>query len=65
MAFGFYCIDGKYYYFSTSTGEMRTGKYTVMSYTSNGLLSEHRTFTFDTTYGYAVDETGNPITSLD
>ena len=64
-AYGFYCIDGKYYYFSTSTGEMRTGEYTVMSYTSNGLLSEHRTFTFDTTYGYAVDETGNPITSLD
>ncbi len=65
LAFGLQCIDGKYYYFSTSTGAMRTGEYTVMSYTSNGLLTENRTFTFDSTYGYAVDENGQPLTSLD
>ncbi len=65
MAFGFYCIEGKYYYFSTSTGEMRTGDYKVLTYTSNGLLSENRSFHFDETHGYAVDENGNPLTSLD
>ena len=65
LAFGLWQIDGYYYYFSTSTGEMRTGDYTVMSYASNGLLTENRTFHFDETHGYAVDEDGNPITSLD
>ena len=65
MAFGFQCIDDKYYYFSTSTGAMKTGEYTVMSYTSNGLLSSNRTFIFDETYGYAVDEDGNALTTLE
>ncbi len=65
MAFGFRCIDGKYYYFSTSTGAMRTGTYTVMSYTSNGLLTGNRTFHFDETHGYAVNEKGEPLTTLE
>ena len=64
-AYGFRCIDGRYYYFSTSTGAMRTGDYTVMSYNSNGLLTENRTFHFDETHGYAVDKDGNPLTSLE
>ncbi|MBQ8829970.1 MAG: phosphodiester glycosidase family protein [Oscillospiraceae bacterium] len=64
-AYGFKCIDGYYYYFSTSTGAMRTGDYTVMSYASNGLLTENRTFHFDETHGYAVDADGNPLTTLE
>ena len=64
-AYGFWCIDGYYYYFSTSTGAMRTGDYTVVTYTSNGLLTENRTFHFDETYGYAVDENGEPLTTLE
>ena len=64
MAFGFNCIDGKYYYFSTSTGAMKTGEITVPVYVSNGLLDEARTFTFDAAYGYAVDENGDPLISL-
>jgi hypothetical protein len=65
MAFGFHCIDGKYYYFSTSTGAMKTGEITVPAYVSNGLLDEARAFTFDATHGYAVDENGNPLTTLE
>ena len=43
---------------------MRTGEYNVKSYTSNGMLSKHRTFHFDETYGYAVDANGNALTTL-
>ena len=64
IAFGLWQIDGKYYYFSTSDGAMRTGEYNVKSYTSNGMLSKHRTFHFDETYGYAVDANGNALTTL-
>ncbi len=57
-------IDGKYYYFSSNNGQMRTGNYVVGASNSNGLLTSGKSFVFDTTYGYAVDANGNPLTSL-
>ncbi len=65
LALGLHKIDGKYYYFSTHTGAMRTGTYTVNYLNSNGLLTESKTIILDATYGYAVDANGDPLTSLD
>ena len=61
---GLQLIDGKYYYFSINTGIMRTGKYTVTVANSNGMLSKNTTLNLDVTYGYAIDEVGNPIETL-
>ena len=65
LAYGLQKIGDYYYYFSTSSGAMRTGEYTVVWYASNELLTKDHTFLFDAEYGYAVDENGNPLTSLD
>ena len=64
MQKGFQKIDGKYYYFSTNNGAMRTGKYTVTVANSNGMLTTNTEFNLDATYGYAVDANGNPVTSF-
>lgn len=64
MALGLQKIEGKYYYFSTHTGIMRTGKYTVNPLNSNGLLTKEITLNLDSNYGYAVDANGNPVTTL-
>ncbi len=58
-------IDGKFYYFSMNDYAMRTGHYIVSYKNSNGLLTKDRAFDFDATNGYAVDENGAPITSLE
>ena len=50
---GLQLIDDSYYYFSTNTGIMRTGKYTVTVANSNGLLSKNTTFNFDPETGAA------------
>ena len=65
LATGLQKIDGKYYYFSMNSFAMRTGHYIVSYKNSNDLLTKDRAFDFDTTYGYAVDASGNPLTSLD
>ncbi len=44
---------------------MRTGDYTVSPANSNGMFDKDMTFRFDETHGYAVDENGEPLTSLD
>ena len=64
-ATGLQKIDGKYYYFSVNNYAMRTGHYIVSYKNSNGMLSKDRAFDFDTTHGYAVDASRNPLTSLD
>jgi len=51
MQFGLQKIDGYYYYFSTHTGAMRTGEYTVNYLNSNGMLTKDTTFVFDATTG--------------
>ncbi len=64
MQTGLQIVDGKYYYFSSNTGIMRTGVYRVTVVNSNGLLTKNTTFTFDTTNGYAVNADGTPVTSI-
>ncbi|MBQ7548597.1 MAG: phosphodiester glycosidase family protein [Clostridia bacterium] len=57
---GLALIDGKYYYFSMSNGNMRRGDYTVYPGNSNGLLKEVTSFHFDETTGAAVLEEDKP-----
>ncbi len=64
MQKGLQLIDGNYYYFSSNTGAMRTGKYTVTVVNSNGMLTKNTAFLFDAVHGYAVDENGNPLKTL-
>ncbi len=64
MQKGFQCVDGKYYYFSTNTGIMRTGEYRVTVVNSNGLLTKNTTFIFDAVNGYAVNADGTPVTAI-
>ena len=54
MQKGFQLIDGNYYYFSTNTGAMRTGEYTVTVANSNGMLTKNTKFHFDPETGAAA-----------
>ena len=60
-AYGLKVIDGRYYFFDTSSGEMRTGAVIVESYESGGLFDSQRAFVFDKEYGYAIRSDGTPI----